>query len=699
MNLEVDVERLLLAQKAVRAELLAERAPAGHWVGQICSSPVATAAAVSALVVAHHQDSDDALRSLAAGESQVIEQLVQGDLSELLVESLHWLARRQNEDGGWSDCDGAQSNIAATMLVQAAFRLTGIPAKYADLMVRADQFVAAQGGLAGLRRRIGRDKAYLAPILANCALADMVTWRQVPTMPFEWLSLPNRWRRELPAPAGRCAAPIVMAVGLAKFHNDPPRNPIMRLVRHSLRKRTLAHLEKLQAADESFLASPLETAFVVMSLASVGCQEHPIVERGVEFLLMSVRADASWSVATNVATINTTLALESLVGQRVEKSVPRWSNASSGESLSVAWQDTATADDTVVETEHEESAVAFADDLGDVSEQCVAWLLKTQHTAPSALTDTPAGGWGVSDAAGAEPNTIATAGALLSLAHANRLNTKINREHAERAATQGVTWLLAMQNDDGGWPTFCHDVDSQPLDSSGIDPTAQSLRAVAAWQQLWKVKSRRELSVPQAALIGRIGPAILRALQYLNSEQQEDGSFVPLWFGNEHQRDAQNPVLGTAQVLAACADLHQLANPLAERAASWLLASQHTAGGWGPPRAPVDYSDNDRDGGLRSWRENDTLAQYCSIEETSAAICALLPVAATNSAAGRSVSRGLAWLANAVEQDGHRRPAIIGFYSSRIWYYERLYPVAFAAAALTRAVGALVSARPATTPV
>ena len=51
---------MLLAQKAVRAELLAERAPGGYWPGQIGSSPVATAAAVSALVVAHHQDSDDA---------------------------------------------------------------------------------------------------------------------------------------------------------------------------------------------------------------------------------------------------------------------------------------------------------------------------------------------------------------------------------------------------------------------------------------------------------------------------------------------------------------------------------------------------------------------------------------------------------------------------------------------------------------
>src|SRR5882757_7679903 len=133
MNLQFDVERLLLAHKSLRAELLADCAPSGCWAGKIGSSAVATAAAVSALVVSHRQDSDDALRDAVAGDGQEIEQLVQGDLSELLVQSLHWLGRRQNEDGGWGDCDGAESNIAATMLVQAAFRLTGIPGKYADL--------------------------------------------------------------------------------------------------------------------------------------------------------------------------------------------------------------------------------------------------------------------------------------------------------------------------------------------------------------------------------------------------------------------------------------------------------------------------------------------------------------------------------------------------------------------------------------
>ena len=84
---------------------------------------------------------------------------------------------------------------------------------------------------------------------------------------------------------------------------------------------------------------------------------------------------------------------------------------------------------------------------------------------------------------------------------------------------------------------------------------------------------------------------------------------------------------------------------------------------------------------------------FAASKKRAAAISALLPLAATNSAAKRSVSRGLVWLANAVEQDRHRRPAIIGFYLSQIWYYERLYPLAFAAGALSRAMGILLVPR------
>ncbi len=493
-----------------------------------------------------------------------------------------------------------------------------------------------------------------------------------------------------------------MAVGLAKLHKDPPRNPLTRLVRHGLRKKTLACLERLQAADDSFLASPFTTAFVVMSLASMGCQDHPIVERGIEFLLTSVRADASWSVATSFATTNTARAVESLAGEHVATLAGHENSPRGEDAPSAHWQETASANDTIVEADRNALHPASADDVTVVTEQCAEWLLKTQHAAPSELTGAPAGGWGVSDAPGGPPNTIATAGALMTLAQACRLespDSPLNRAHVERGAGLGVGWLLEMQNGNGGWPTYFRNDGSQPLDSSGIDPTAAALRALAAWQQLWKTESRQELQPAQTSLSTRIGSAIGRAVQYLESQQCEDGRFIAQWFGNEHQQEEQNPVLGTAQVLAACADLGRLDSSLAQQAAAWLVAAQHSDGGWGPPRAPVDHSGAERASNSRSWRENDTLAKFCSIEETAAATSSLLPLAAADGAAARGVSRGLVWLTNAVEQDGHRRPAIIGFYFSRIWYYERMYPLAFAAGALSRAVGALAPAMPAETPV
>ena len=63
--------------------------------------------------MSHH---DDRGRATTAGSRQrdffEVDRLVQSDLSELIIESLHWLARRQNEDGGWGDTDRSLSNIA-----------------------------------------------------------------------------------------------------------------------------------------------------------------------------------------------------------------------------------------------------------------------------------------------------------------------------------------------------------------------------------------------------------------------------------------------------------------------------------------------------------------------------------------------------------------------------------------------------------
>jgi squalene-hopene/tetraprenyl-beta-curcumene cyclase len=690
MNLPIDVERVLLAHKAVRAELLAERSHEGHWVGQLAGSPPATAAAISALVAAHRRQTGQTLRENLAGDSQAIEQLVQGDLSELLLESVHWLARHQNADGGWGDCLGARSNLAATMLVQAAFRMTGVPAKYADLIVRADQYIAQEGGASRLRRDESIDKTFVAAVLANCALAGIIRWGKVPTLPFEWVSLPTSWTKHLQVPYPRYDMPLLVAIGKAKFHHKPPRNPLIWLVRRSVRAKSLAVLSSLQAADDSFLASPLVTAFVVTSLAGIGCQDHAIVQRGIEFLLSTVRGDASWAIHTNFALTNTALALDSLAVDR--GGVPRLAHPERREgderretrraavSRGADWQDTAQTTDTVEEfalpddqTNAEGSGEQAAEMESVFPERCLAWLVDSQRTAADAVTHVSPGGWAWSDAPGALPNTISTAAALVALAHWVRAHRDAD-ERIDRAVRLGIGWLLAVQHDEGGWPTFYADDSDLRLDESGPDATAQALSALAAW---------RRLGAP-AEYAARLGRSIERGWRYLESRQGADGRFVPLWFGNEHQSGDHNPVFGTAQVLVACAELQRLESELAQRAARWLVSAQHSTGGWGPPRAPRDYSGTEKDG-FRAWRANEAMAKLCSVEETALAISALLPMAESIVGAAPAVSAGLTWLAASVEQDAHRRPAVIGFSLSKIWYHERLYPLVLAAGAFSRA--------------
>jgi squalene-hopene/tetraprenyl-beta-curcumene cyclase len=272
---------------------------------------------------------------------------------------------------------------------------------------------------------------------------------------------------------------------------------------------------------------------------------------------------------------------------------------------------------------------------------------------------------------------MATASALLALVCWRRRFAELQAERIDRAARLGIQWLMILQNDDGGWLTFDRDVTSMSPGPSACDVTSLVLRALAAWRR-GRQSDGRDSGLPdQAHLERNTDVALERGWRYLERIQREDGSFIPLWFGNEHHPNRENPVYGTAQVLVACCELLRLDSDLALRASRWLVTAQHASGGWGPPRAPLDYSGAYKDG-FRAWRANETLARFCSVEETALAVAALLPLAETNHSLARAVSNGLTWLSGAVEQDAHRQAAVIGFYSSKLWYHERLYPLAFA---------------------
>ena len=634
MTLHVDRQRLADAHQTVRAQLLAERTPAGHWVGELSSSPLSTATAISALVLAEQSGSSGGLPAFTPGvEPSHVDEIYRNDLSELIIQSIQWLARQQNDDGGWGDTDRSRSNIATTMLVQAAFHLTGVPAKYQNLLERAEAYVEAAGGLTELKRRYEGDKTFAVPILTNCALADMVSWRKVPALPFELACLPQRWYNRLNLPVVSYAIPALVAVGQAKFHHCTPSNPLIRWIRSAVQKRSLALLEEKQPASGGFLEATPLTSFVVMCLASIGESEHPVVRQGVEFLLASVRPDGSWPIDSNLATWNSSQAL-----------------------MALDWQ----LDEEPLESQ------APTDD----AERALDWLLGCQQRERHAFTGAEPGGWAWTDLSGGVPDADDTSAALLALASWQRRWPDRRRNKVKSAALAGIGWLLNLQNDDGGWPTFCRGWGKLPFDRSSTDITAHAIRALHAWSDCL------HLPTSNAELARRIGSATQRGWRFLEQQQLRDGSWLPLWFGNEQHPQEANPVYGTSKVLLMYHELGQANSESARRGAQWLAEAQFVDGGWGPV-------------GKIAQQEADA---HRSVEETALAISALLPYVSDNTQVASTVQLGLSWLVDAVEEGRHVEPAPIGFYFAKLWYYERLYPQIFATQALAAAARSIPAA-------
>ena len=604
------LDRLQTAYSVARQTLLDERQDCPYWEGELSASALSTATAISALALYQRA-------SEAPGSHRQETMLVEPERCQPLIDGgIGWLRNHQNEDGGWGDTDKSYSNVATTYLVIAAFHLAGQASVAADQLAGADSYLETQGRFSGLRKRYGKDKTFVVPILTNLALADLISWKEISALPFELAWLPQSFYRFLGLPVVSYAIPALVAIGQARYFHRPPWNPLTRLLRRAAIKPSLRVLEKMQPTSGGYLEAVPLTSFVVMSLASTGRQSHQVTTRGIRFLIDSVRTDGSWPIDTNLATWNTTLALQAL--------------ATGGE------------------------------DLGRLN--CLDWLLDCQHTEPHPFTGAQPGGWGWSDLSGAVPDSDDTPSALLAL-NAWRLSescTDADRQRIERAALAGIDWLLKLQNRDGGWPTFCRGWGKLPFDRSGADLTAHALRALHAWQD----------RLPDFPVTDRQWQRLInRGFRFLQDQQQPDGSWVPLWFGNQDHPQEENPVYGTAKVLLVYRDWQMTSEPVAQRGFQWLRETQQVDGGWGGGPAMLKIA------------EHGTLS---SVEETTLAVEAILADTTPNQSQ-QSINKGLAWIVERVETGRFRENSVVGFYFAKLWYHEKLYPLTFTVSALGQA--------------
>lgn len=593
------MERML---EETRRRLLAERTESGHWEGELSSSALSTATAVIAL---------------ATVDAEAHSTLIEG--------GRRWLESNVNEDGGWGDTTISFSNISTTLLCRSALAVSGCTDD--ELLRKTDAWIADYAGSMkpedlsrAVIARYGRDKTFSVPILMACAIGGLLgndkkaAWRRVLPLPFELAVFPRSWFGALRLPVVSYALPALIAIGYARYFHSKPIPPWC-LVRKLAWPRASALLNEIQPGNGGFLEATPLTSFVTMALASSGQGEHPVVKRALGFLKASVRDDGSWPIDTNLATWTTTLAIKSL-----------------DEPLAL--------------------------DEGD-RRRVLEWLLGQQYRVRHAYTDAPPGGWAWTDLPGGVPDADDTSGALIAI---HRLRGKDGLESATvlDAAEAAVSWLLNLQNGDGGIPTFCKGWGKLPFDRSSPDITAHAVRAWSLWRG----------EMPET-LRSRIDAGLKRALRYLMRVQNSDGSWHPLWFGNQHLKAETNPTYGTTHVLLALTEspLDAWEEDVAEavmEGCEWLVQNQNDDGGWG------------------SGQESPS-----SIEETALALEALVRVEGVTGEPLPSelVDTAVAFLSHATDEGTHFPVSPIGFYFAKLWYHERLYPVVWTMGALS-ALGA-----------
>ena len=508
-RVSIDRDRLLRATHRAVAHLLAQRNAAGHWVGELSTSALSTATAVMALSQFSQRAAGVSLPSSPTSR--------QAHACRSLIErGIGWLLANQNPDGGWGDTSQSFSNISTTMLCHATLVATrdfGADANFTTLaqnqlvtreeaIARAATSIDQAGGIPALIARYGKDKTFSVPILTHCALAGLVPWAKVPRLPFELACIPASWYAAAKFPVVSYALPALIAIGQVRHFHGPTWNPITRALRWLARDRSLQVLEKIQPPNGGFLEAAPLTSFVCMSLASMGLIDHPVVQRGIDFLIKSVRPDGSWPIDTNLATWVTTLAVN-----------------------------------------------ALGEDLPDEARPPILkWLLDQQYQVTHPYTNAAPGGWAWTDLPGGVPDADDTPGAILAVARLGEPQraSDVSRgstwsaERRESTASSGpltpalsptveslpmsepivgergqssepvcegdsvpssqlggslalqecldrmdnaIRWLINLQNRDGGFPTFCRGWGTLPFDRSSPDITAHCLRAIHAWLQ------------------------------------------------------------------------------------------------------------------------------------------------------------------------------------------------------------------------
>ncbi|HSZ59455.1 MAG TPA: squalene--hopene cyclase [Tepidisphaeraceae bacterium] len=299
-------------------------------------------------------------------------------------------------------------------------------------------------------------------------------------------------------------------------------------------------------------------------------------------------------------------------------------------------------------------AEAQLDPESDAAQRATTWLLNKEcriasdwrKNCPGAAV----GGWFFEYENPHYPDVDDTAMVTMAL-------RRIGGERARPAIQRGINWLLAMQNNDGGWAAFDRTKDRPLLEKIPFadhnamqDPSCPDITG-------------RVLESLGHNGFGKDHPVVRRAVAFIRQHQDPCGG----WWG----RWGVNFVYGTWQILVGLKAIgYDMSEPWIQRAAQWLKSAQKPDGSFGETAQSYD------DPSLKGKGES-------TPSQTAWGAMGLLAAAGSDDPA---VERALLWLAHHQRADGNwDEQFYTGTGFPRVFYLNyHLYRLYFPVTALAR---------------
>jgi squalene-hopene/tetraprenyl-beta-curcumene cyclase len=519
--------------------------PEGYWVGRLESNACLEAQWIFALWFM---------------------QLDDHHLRPRLAESLK---QSQCEDGYWKIYkDAPGGDINTTVEAYAALRSMGV-SKDDPMMKKAYGWIMSKGGLKNIR-------VFTRYWLA---LIGEYPWERTPNLPPEVIYFPNwfpfsiynfaQWARAT-------LMPIAVLSARRPSRRLPPENRLDELFPEGRKGFDYSYPEKPGAdlVDKIFLG--IDRILHAGQSAGIRPVRRGAVKRALEWIIEHQDADGVWGgiqppwIYSMMALYNEGYAhdhpvLAAGIGALDD---PRW-RVDVGEATWIQASTSPVWDTLLVLLAYNDCKLN--EDKAEEVEKAVDWLLSQQvlRTGDWAVKcpNLEPGGWAFEYKNYFYPDTDDTAVALIVLSQF-RDDPKWKAKGIDQAIERGVNWLFGMQCKGGGWGAFDKDNDKtyltripfcdfgEALDPPSVDVTAHVVEA-----------------------FGKLGfradhPNVKRAMDYIKTEQEADGS----WFG----RWGVNYIYGTGAVLPALEAIGEdMSRPYIGRACDWLLGRQQKDGGWG----------------------------------------------------------------------------------------------------------------------